>query len=132
MKNKVSVRGLQKTPAQYLRDVHDNNHRYIVERDGWPVAALVPMSDLERLENNMSEDRPPYGDTIIIERLGAGNAIDRETIDPKGLLGITIQLPDGAITISITDDEVAIRTTDRSLLSIRPRAANLVHVKPTK
>ncbi len=52
----ISVAEAKRRFADVLGTVHYRGERYVVERNGTPMAALVPLSDLEGAEQN-SEHR---------------------------------------------------------------------------
>lgn len=56
----IGVVHLRGDIGKYLDRVADGE-RFIVQRFSRPIAALVPISDLERLEGKVSEQQSPYG-----------------------------------------------------------------------
>ena len=56
----ATIDDLRRAYGDLLRRVEPGGERIVITRRGRPIAALIPLSDLDRLEGPMSEDRATY------------------------------------------------------------------------
>lgn len=56
----ATIDDLRRSYGDLLRRVQPGGERIIITRRGRPIVALIPLSDLTRLEEQVSEDRAPY------------------------------------------------------------------------
>ncbi len=68
--NKLSVADAKKHLSEIMSRVAYNNERFLIERRGKPMAALVSAEDLARLER---EPKPPRG---LMAAVGAWSEFD--------------------------------------------------------
>ena len=107
MKNTVSVVKLRRDIGEYLSQVRYQARRLIITRRDEEIAALVPISDLERLEGDMPDAQPEMttDEYEALERDGLGgylaaNALSLSRFDVaaarRALLDALLKLEGGA------------------------------------
>lgn len=94
MAKSVSVAEAKSQFADMLAKVKHTGERVIIERRGRPIAALVPLADLDRLEEGRS----------------------------VGLLGLVGALPDSEAYARAIDETVSERKRERTRRVPRPRS----------
>lgn len=75
MNKKLSVADAKKHLSEIMSRVAYNNERFLIERRGKPMAALVSAQDLARLEQ---ESKAPGG---LLAAAGAWSELDEDEID---------------------------------------------------
>lgn len=78
MAERVSVARAKTEFSALLSEVAYGNKRFIIERRGKPLAALVSMRDLEGLEQNLTESKQPHWALAL---MGGGEAVEDSEID---------------------------------------------------
>ncbi len=78
MAEKISVSKARATFSQLLADVHQGNKRFVIELQKKPVAALVSMTDLARLERELVTAADAKGALAL---LGAWQDVGDDALD---------------------------------------------------
>src|SRR4051794_19072297 len=78
MAKKISIAEAETQLAELTTRVAEQGEHYVIERDGKPVAALVSIPDLSRLEGEREQDSRPIGFRGLI---GLWHDVDLDEID---------------------------------------------------